>query len=133
MECLNCQKEFEPIRKDIAKFCSVKCRVQHGRKNPKNSITRVQAQVLYNAMLELVDKIQSQPPKEAYDSAPLKITYDEPTKFSAPKTALKSFDYYRMAKKDIEVEEDWQKMKAEIEAATHLTAKQKNILLTTNV
>lgn len=102
------------------------------RKNPKDVITKVQAQVLYSAMLDMVDKIQSVPQKEAYDSAPLKISYDESPKYSAPKQSLKSFDYYRLAKKHITEEEDWLKMAAEIRESG-LTEKQKNILLTTNI
>jgi len=46
---------------------------------------------------------------------------------------LKSFDHYRLAKKELNDEEDWLRMKAEIEAAPNLTQKQKNILLTTNL
>ena len=133
MKCLNCPNEFEPKRKDVAKYCSVKCRVQYGRKNPGNSVTKVQMQVLYNSMMEAIGKIVVIPTKEVYDSPPLKITYDEPPKYQPARTTLKSFDWYRLAKKDIEDEDDWQKMKTEIEEAPNLTQKQKNLLLTTNI
>lgn len=72
-------------------------------------------------------------PKEVYDSPPLKISCDEPLKFSAPQTVFKSFEWYRIAKKDIEVDEDWQVLKAEIEAAPNLSSKQKTLLTTTNI
>ena len=49
--CLNCKKEYDNKR-DASKFCSAKCRVMYNRKNPKKTITPVQMQVLYNAVLD---------------------------------------------------------------------------------
>lgn len=132
-ECLKCKKSIEG-KHESAKFCSTSCRVMYHRKfgNTK-AVNPVQVQVLYKAMLDMVDKIQSAPPKEMYDSPPLKITYDEPPRFSAPRNALKSFEYYRLTKKQIENEEEWLEMAEEIKNATHLSEKQINILLTTNI
>jgi hypothetical protein len=58
--CLNCQKEYENKR-EASKFCSDKCRVAYNRKHPKNSISKVQMQVLYNQVLELIGSIPSAP------------------------------------------------------------------------
>jgi hypothetical protein len=102
------------------------------RKNPKNVITKVQAQVLYNSMMDMMAKVDVAAPKDVYDSEPLKINYDEPLQYSAPKNTFKSFDYYRLAKKELDTEEDWVKMAEEIRQAANLTPKQKNLLLTTN-
>jgi len=87
MKCLNCQKEFEPKRKDTAKFCSATCRVRYNRVNPKDKVTKVQMQVLYNTMMERLGKIEYKAATEAsYDVKKLdKITYDEPGQWQEPK------------------------------------------------
>ena len=85
-------------------------------------------------MMERLGQIEYKPTTEAsFDGKRVSPLNDEPLKFSAPQNALKSFDYYRLAKKELNDEEDWLMMKAEIEAAPNLTQKQKNILLTTNL
>ena len=93
MKCLNCQKEFEPKRKDTAKFCSATCRVQYNRVNPKDKVTKVQMQVLYNTMMERLGQIEYKEITEAsYGGKKLdKIAYNKPGQWQEPKpkTALK--------------------------------------------
>lgn len=104
----------------------------YNRKHGSNSgIKPVQMQVLYNSILGLVDKM-------GLGDTPLSLVTENRTTrglvdIVKPPTPLKSFDWYRLAKKDIEDEEDWLKMKTEIENAENLTPKQKNVLLTTNI
>lgn len=131
-ECLHCKNRYESS-KDFSKFCSTKCRVAYNRKNPKQSLNKVQVQVLYNAIMERLGQIEYKPTTGASFDGKKNIPNDDPLTFQAPKIALKSFDYYRMAKKELNDEEDWLKMKIEIQKATHLTEKQKNLLLTTNL
>lgn len=131
-QCLYCDKEFE-AKRDSAKFCSTSCRVMHNRKHgKKNTVTPVQMQALFNAMMEKlgeVGKIVAVTPKEAYDRPPLKITYDEPPKFLSPQIALKSFEQWQREKRECETEEQWEEIKAGIKAATNLTQKQKDLLI----
>lgn len=56
--CLNCQKEFE-YKRAAAKFCSDKCRVAYNRKHPKEGVTKLQMQVLYNSILDAVNQINA--------------------------------------------------------------------------
>jgi hypothetical protein len=65
--CLNCQKEYQHKR-EASKFCSDRCRVAYNRKHPKQTVSPVQMQVLYNSMLELVGKIGA--PSENVHVAP---------------------------------------------------------------
>ena len=93
-ECLNCKKGYES-RRDFSKYCSTKCRVQYNRNNPKEKVTRVQMQVLYNSILGLVDKM-------GLGDIPLSlVTENKITRGLAdivkPPTPLKSFDWYRLA------------------------------------
>ena len=133
-QCLQCEKEFDGKR-DSAKFCTVNCRVKWNRKNGKKSdIKPIQMQVLYNQILDAVGRIGSQnglpPPVGAV--MPLKSNFSTIV-VAEPKVNLqKSFDWYRVAKKEIELPEDWEQMKLEIMASTILSDKQKNLLLTTN-
>lgn len=82
-ECLNCNKEFQ-AKKETAKYCSTSCRVMWNRKHgKKNQVSPIQIQVLYNSMLELVEKIGEstklvQEPKPAvqalsFETAPQKV------------------------------------------------------------
>lgn len=58
-ECLNCNKNFKE-KKDSAKYCSDKCRVQWNRKNPKKEkgLSELQQmKVLYNALMLKIDNL----------------------------------------------------------------------------
>lgn len=85
--CLNCNTEFRPKR-EHAKFCSDKCRVAYNRNHPAGSVTKTQLQVLYNAFLEAIGKIQYSDQKIAYDSPKKPAIQDEPLKIVQPKPAL---------------------------------------------
>lgn len=135
MKCLNCPKEFEPKRKDTAKFCSATCRVQYNRVNPKEKVTRVQMQVLYNTMMERLGQIEFKPPTgSSFDGKKLdKITYDEPGQWQEPKPltfkAPKSAAQYLELKRECETADQWQELWEEINSS-HLSFKEKQILKT---
>jgi hypothetical protein len=60
MKCLQCQKDFD-AKRETAKYCSDKCKVKYHRKNGgKNTIKPFQMQVLYNSIVELIEKGQQQ-------------------------------------------------------------------------
>lgn len=80
-ECLNCKSEFKEQR-STAKFCSNKCRAAHNRQKPENKVTKMQLQVLYNAFLDAVGKIQYSAPKEIYDAPKKPNIQDEPLSFN---------------------------------------------------
>lgn len=71
-ECLHCKKQFQE-KKDTAKYCSDSCRVMFNRNKPKvkkEVITELKMEVLYNAMLDLVSKVNFVPPTiDAYDGS----------------------------------------------------------------
>lgn len=137
IKCLKCEKEFEPKR-ETAKFCSDSCRVMWHRKNGKNRpVTKTQVQVLYSMALSALTELKNHKPAEL-PADYLNVTKIgvlgqdgtvKPLSFSAPQTALKSFEQWQRAKVECENEDDWEKIKAGIEAATNLTQKQKNLLI----
>jgi len=58
-ECLNCNKFFE-AKRESAKYCSDKCRVQWNRRNPKKEkgLTELQQmKVMYNSLIEKIDNL----------------------------------------------------------------------------
>lgn len=57
-KCLNCQKEFD-YKREAAKFCSDRCRVQYNRKNPTSSLKPFQMQELFNAIMGAVNTINA--------------------------------------------------------------------------
>lgn len=63
--CLNCGYEFQE-KKDSAKYCSVSCRVMYNRKNPKDRVSKVQMQDLYNSVKELIEAAKNNPPAPQY-------------------------------------------------------------------
>ena len=69
-ECLHCKKQFQE-KKDTAKYCSDSCRVMFNRNKPKvkkEGITELKMEVLYNAMLDWVSKVNFVPPTiDAYN------------------------------------------------------------------
>ena len=58
--CLQCKKDFESKR-EAGKFCSTSCRVMWNRKNGKKGekgLTELQQmKVMYNSLMEKIDKI----------------------------------------------------------------------------
>ena len=96
-------------------------------------------QVLYNSVLEMVGRINYgvvptilDAPKTYSQSGSISRSTFEHTDVKQPFTARvsveKTFDQFKEAKRECENEEDWEKIKAEIENST-LTTKQKNVLI----
>ena len=130
MKCLNCQKEFEPKRKDTAKFCSATCRVRYNRVNPKDKVTKVQMQVLYNTMMERLGQIEYKAATEAsYDGKKLdKITYDEPGQWQEPnpKTYIKRTPAHWVdLRRDCTDADQYAKWLENLENDPYLTAREK--------
>ena len=130
MECLQCQKELVGKR-DTAKYCSDNCRVKWNRKNvTKKDITKVQIQVLYNEILEMVERIKSVPMPNFYDAPPINKHFtDEPPQYLSPKPQIRrSFDYYRQARVECTNDEEWAELKDQILNDDFLSQKQKTLL-----
>lgn len=52
MQCLNCEKEFNPIRAS-SKFCSPKCRVYYSRVSVTDSVTKEEVSVTNDTLREV--------------------------------------------------------------------------------
>lgn len=63
-KCLQCQKEYKSKRPS-SKFCSDNCRVKYHRntksenKTKKSGVSKIELEVLYNKILDLVDKFEN--------------------------------------------------------------------------
>jgi hypothetical protein len=128
-ECLNCQTKY-PCKRPHSKFCSVNCRVMYNRKHPKQSVTPIQMQVLYNSMLEMIEsaKFVSIPPLFGVvtkDEVKMGETVNEPVKV----TLRRPFATLQALINECESAEAYEPLRKEIEEATHLSAKEKAILL----
>lgn len=118
-QCLNCQKEFAHKR-EAARYCSDRCRVQYNRKHPKDHITKTQMQVLYNEMLALAGKLNSAEPeiKRVSPSSPelLAALYNQD--HPEQRTTIRRYDYNGLkelisaATSSHELEESWRIVKA---------------------
>lgn len=126
--CLNCDKEFQHKR-NAAKFCSDKCRAAYNRSHPGQAVTKIQVQVLYNEMLDMI-KAAKEAPQQPYfgvatkdevkwgqSQAPVKMTLKRP------------FVTLQALMNECESEEQYELLRAEIEEAAHLSRKEKDILL----
>jgi hypothetical protein len=122
-ECLSCKVDISK-RAESTKFCSTKCRVSYHRKNGKTkSISPIQAQVLYNAIME---KISTMGNNAQINRVETIFSTPEP---QAPKI-IRSFEYYQQQKLNCESMEDWVNIKQMIIEDPNLTQKQKNLLIT---
>lgn len=127
-ECVNCKNAFEPKRPH-GKFCSDKCRVAYNRSNPSQVVTKMQVQVLYNEMLDLIKKAKSEP-QQPYFSIETKngTTWgkaQEPVKI----TLKRPFVTLQALMTECESQEEYEVLRYEIENADHLTRREKDILL----
>lgn len=143
-----CGKEYE-AKRDSSKFCSTSCRVMFSRANKgkeKKEAEKsllLQANVAINSLLEMVGKINfgANPVLEQAPTAP---TYNEfknrqsgggylaPTTgetFTVKVVPEKTFAQFQQEKRECENEEDWEKIKFQIQKSASLTIKQKNILI----
>jgi len=118
-ECLECRTEFEPKR-DFGKFCSDKCRVKWHRKNPNkgNTLDKVQVQVLYNTMLDLLSSFKYPPSNEKFKESVNPVFKYPITKNyfgqESKITIRRTFENYQQLRKECENEEDWLMLKEEI-------------------
>lgn len=129
-KCLRCQKEYEPKR-STSKFCSDSCRSAFHRDSPATKVTRLQMQSLYNAVLEVVEKIQYAAPQKEYDSPRLPPTMqDEPLSFGKlrQQTELPTFQSLLNGMADLVFADDKEEYAHKIHAATHLSDKQRELL-----
>jgi hypothetical protein len=122
-ECLNCKTPYE-AKRESSKFCSTNCRVMWNRKNPKNVITKVQAQVLYNEMMAFF-RNQESTKKEL--SEPKQIASWELSTLKEA-TKEKTFQQHMNDLPNLETEYDYRTKAAEIEASS-LSRKNKDLLL----
>ncbi len=135
MECLNCKKEYD-AKRPHAKFCSVNCRVAYNRKHPKQSVSPFQMQVLYNAFLDAVEKIQYPAPKQVYDalkSAPK--GQDEPFKNvkPIPKVGVDAImRKYVDDRRDCSCDEEFISWLERLENDERLTSKQRELVKNTH-
>jgi hypothetical protein len=130
--CLHCNKEFEN-KKETAKFCSVSHRVMWNRENKdklKGLTEKQRLEIIYNSILELVDKTNIQHPIQSATST--SVSYENALKFenegysNKPKI-YRSFEYYQTARIECCDGDDWAKLKIEI-LASSLSPKEKSLL-----
>lgn len=123
-KCLKCEKEYQP-KKETSKFCSTSCRVMWGRKNKSTVSQSVQMKVLVNTILDKLDKVDFVVSSPAvYDVPKIKnSTFDE------PKVSSKSFQQYMNEISGLEYEQEFRAKAEEIQSATNLSQKQKDLLL----
>lgn len=134
-QCLNCHKEFE-YKRESAKFCSDKCRATYNRKYPKQSVSPIQMQVLYNAFLDAVEKIQYSAPKQVYDASKSAPTIqDEPFKYvkPIPKVAVDAImRKYVDDRRDCSCDEEYISWLERLENDERLTSKQRELVKNTH-
>ncbi len=127
-ECLNCTAKFQE-RRSTAKFCSNKCRAAYNRGNPTQTVSKVQLQVLYNEMLELIKRVKSEPQRPFYST----VTKEDVEwgQVSDPVTIRlkRPFLTLQTLVNECESQEQYEPLRKEIEEADHLSDKEKVILL----
>lgn len=132
-QCLQCEKQFD-AKRDAAKFCSVNCRVKWNRKNGKKSeIKPLQMQVLYNQILDAVNKIGQNnglPPAAAYKIETVKTEPIKKSSWDEPQSDLVTFQELLNGMVGIQFSDEKEDYAEKIRKATHLSEKQINLLLT---
>lgn len=131
--CLSCGKEYVNKR-ETSKFCSDKCRVSYNRKNPKTVVTKFQMQVLYNSMLELVDKMGTEsikqqriPPLSKQQEVAM-FNYEHKDQLTTI-SELPTFQEFMNGIEPLLFGDEKDEYAQKIKAATHLSDKQRNLLL----
>jgi hypothetical protein len=130
-ECLQCQKHFE-AKRDSAKYCSDKCRVQWNRLNPKpgNTVSKIQIQALYNLMMDKLGTVGSIQPQISPFIG--KALVDEPLSFDTLKEAairkVSRYDFYIDKINAVSELSQFQPLVKEIENDKDLTPQQINKL-----
>jgi len=141
--CLYCNEGFE-AKKDTAKYCSTSCRVMFSRKNKGNGRAAseksflLQAQVLLNSVVEMVGKVNFGQVPTILDAPrlPHPVKHDEPLSFAKMeqdivyRQSLPSFQDLLNGMADVQFADEKEDYAAKIKKATHLSEKQRNLLLT---
>lgn len=141
-KCLQCQKEYKSKRPS-SKFCSDNCRVKYHRnhkgesKTQKPEVGKIELEVLYNKILDLVGKFEKpempinyvQERREHIDRN-IEFHADNTIEsFPKKRILVRTFEQYRQLKLECENEEDWNILAEEIREAPNLSTKQKQLLL----
>lgn len=96
-ECLKCKKDISD-KHESAKFCSTSCRVMYNRKNGKqNEVKLFQMQVLYNQLLDVLDKINQGKflsPKFEAANEPQQHLIKKSVWDEQPKQVIPTYGYY---------------------------------------
>lgn len=144
-KCLQCEKEYK-AKRPTRKFCSANCRIKYYRAHKKDTpiekektiVGKVELEVLYNKILELVSKAETPSEKNIeFDiSTPIGEVHslfhnlNEPDK--QKQKIRRSFGNFFSMKRDCESEDAWNELRIEIEEADYLTEKERNSLLSKN-
>jgi predicted nucleic acid-binding Zn ribbon protein len=127
--CLNCQKEYQNKR-EASKFCSDKCRVAYNRKHPRQKVTPLQMQVLYNTMLEMFGKMGQAPQSAA---TPQKQAFMAPIQQPMPQVNTQVImQKYVEDRREVTCQEEFQVWSAKLQADNRLSSKQKELVLNTH-
>jgi hypothetical protein len=145
-KCLYCGDDYT-AKKDNSKFCSVSCRVMWNRKpenkKPQKGLSEIgKLKVVVDAIWDKVEKMGSVPSQKiAQEPVFSPVTakssgagyLGQQQSVYVQQAPSKSFEQYRTQKREIELPEDWEKLKVEIENDPYLSSKQKTLLTTTNI
>lgn len=128
-ECLNCKREYA-FKRAASKFCSDKCRVSYNRKHPRQPlVSQVQLQVLYNSLLEAVERLSNStlpPTKTSLIAAPV------PSQTNLPQVAIKAImSSYWAEKVEIQDQDAYQSWLKRLNLDNRLTSKQKELIINT--
>lgn len=126
-KCLQCEREYK-AKRPTSKFCSDNCRVKYHRdhkEEKKDGIGKVELEVLYNKILDLVGKIEKSPSVDSVDKEAGFFMPEPKTK----RVIIRTFEQWVILKRECETEEDWLVLAEEIRNASNLSIKQKQLLL----
>lgn len=127
-KCLQCEKEYE-AKRSSSKFCCDNCRVKYHRKNPKKSIGKLELTVLYNSILELLERgkfSEKNIPAKEKDYQQTFSNYDSE---EIEEEEITTFEDYKRLKFECENEDDWLTLSNRIRNDKHLTSRQIQFLL----
>lgn len=147
-ECLKCKKDISG-KHESAKFCSTSCRVMWNRKN-KNKVEKIKASVIHNEIMGALSEMKELSKQIAsdlsmfgearMDGKPLIEGFTHDTKFSVipikksvwddSNDTLITFQELLNGMADIQFSDDKEDYAEKIRKATHLSEKQRNLLLT---
>lgn len=131
MKCFNCDKEFTPKR-STAKYCSDNCRVksflERGKKEKPITVTKLQ--VLYNSLLDMVGRLDNAKLPDVGLKESQMGSIGTMSNTTRQNLGLdKSVQQHMNEIADLQFEEEFRRKGMEIESATNLTRKQKDLLI----